>query len=195
MSDKNGRQIRILWLVAIFAFVLSFLSYTRSPPEDALFLQRLDFRGEEGQPMFRLSSPLPNPVVRGQELERSSNVYGLQFLDEEGNEMGGLGTIPSEKTGILCFDHETAEAMCFSKVRDSLQISLLNEPKAGAKVGEAGVTRLAIGLEKSEGIAYIVLTDNEGAPRIRLSVGENGEPKLEFWDANGELIESFPQRD
>jgi hypothetical protein len=115
-------------------------------------------------------------------------------MDEEGNEMGGLGTIPSAEAGILCFDHATAEAMCFSKVGDTLQISLLNKPKAGAKVGEAGATRLAIGLEKSEGPSFIILADNDGLPRLKLSVGEDGEPGIEFWDANGELIDSLPQR-
>jgi hypothetical protein len=192
MDDKIGRQIRILWLVAIFAFVLSFLSYTRSQSDDALSLHRIDFQGEEDRPIFRLSSPLPNPVVGGQEFPRSTNVYGLQFLDEEGNEMGGLGTIPSAKAGILCFDHDTAEAMCFTKVGDTLQISMLNEPKEGAQVGEAGTTRLAIGLEKSEGTAFIILADNEGLPRLKLSVGEEGDPKLEFWNANGEPIGSYP---
>jgi hypothetical protein len=195
MNDKNGRQYRFLWLVAIVALVLSFLSYTKIQAGDVLSVSRLNFTGQEDQTVFRLSAPLPNPIVGGEEFERSSKVYGLQFLDEEGNELGGLGTIPEVRAGIFCFDHETAEAMCITKVRDSLQISLLNEPAPGAKVGEAGATRLAIGLEKSEGTAFIILADNEGAPRIKLSVGEDGEPRLEFWDANGELIESFPQKE
>ena len=194
MNDNNGRQYRLLWLVALLALVLSFVSYSRTRGEDDIMsINQLNLTGPEDQTIFRLSAPLPNPIVRGEELQRSSKVYGLQFLDDEGNEMGGLGTIPDMKAGILCFDHETAEAMCFTKVQDSLRISLFNKPEEGTTLGEAGATRLSIGLDKSEGTAFIVLADNQGLPRIRMSVGEDGEPRLEFWDADGELIQSLPQ--
>jgi hypothetical protein len=114
-------------------------------------------------------------------------------MDEEGNEMGGLGTIPEARAGIFCFDYESAEAMCFTKVGDQLQISMFNRPNAGDPVGKAGAARLAIGLEGDQGEAFIVLADNAGDPRIRISVNRGGEPKLEFFDANGELIDSLPR--
>lgn len=45
-------------------------------------------------PVVRLTAAMPDPQVAGQTFPRSVVVSGLQFLDLDGNEMGGLGTIP-----------------------------------------------------------------------------------------------------
>lgn len=42
--------------------------------------------------------------------------------------------------------------------------------------------------------ATIVLSDSQGRPRIRLSVGETGNPKLEFLDESGKVTYKLPNQ-
>jgi len=40
--------------------------------------------------------------------------------------------------------------------------------------------------------ATVTLFDPNGRPRVRMAVGQDGEPKLEFLDASGNVLETLP---
>lgn len=58
--------------------------------------------------------------------------------------------------------------------------------------GEVGAQRLFVGRDQSN-TAAVVLSDPKGKPRLRLTVDSQGEPKVEFLDANGKVTQQLPQ--
>jgi hypothetical protein len=57
---------------------------------------------------------------------------------------------------------------------------------------EATVSRLIIG-KSSDKTSLITMNDGKGKPRIKMSVANNGNPKLDFLDENGKVIYSLPE--
>jgi hypothetical protein len=62
--------------------------------------------------------------------------------------------------------------------------------KTSAARGDNGVERMFIGSLNEE--AQIQLKDNKGVIRARLYVAPDGNARLEFLDANGNLVSSLP---
>ena len=56
---------------------------------------------------------------------------------------------------------------------------------------ELGTNRLFLG-KRRDNSAALVINDIKGKPRIRLIVGIDGEPKLEFLDAAGKVTQTLP---
>ena len=118
---------------------------------DTVSAHTLRIVDEQGHPRFVIGAPLPNPVVQGKELPRSSPVVGIQFLDKDGNETGGLAIIDRMQGAALCFDYSGGEAMCFTKARDYKGITLLDPPAAGRPAWRSG--EFARGTEPRQGNA------------------------------------------
>jgi hypothetical protein len=58
--------------------------------------------------------------------------------------------------------------------------------------GETPVNRLSIGRGRDKS-SIIQLSDAKGNSRLKISVEENGNPKLDFLDENGKVIYSLPE--
>ncbi len=56
---------------------------------------------------------------------------------------------------------------------------------------ELTTQRLFLG-KRRDNSTSLVISDIKGKPRIRLIVGADGEPKLEFLDVNGKVIQTLP---
>jgi len=138
---------------------------------------------EQGRPRFVIGAPLPNPMVQGKELPRSSPVVGIQFLDKEGNETGGLAIIDRVQGAALCFDYNGGEAMCFTKARDWKGITLLDPPAPGGQLGVAGNSRVELSLDK--GTPRLALSDKHGRDRLVLTIDNKGNAVIQTLDANG----------
>ncbi len=158
---------------------------------DTVSVHTLRVVDEQGRPRFVIGAPLPDPVVQGKELPRSSPVIGIQFLDAEGNETGGLAIIDRVHGAALCYDYNTGEAMCFTKARDYKGIVLLDPPAATAKVGIPGNSRVELSLDK--GVPRLALSDKNGKDRIVLSVDANDNPLIQTLDANGKPLVTLPK--
>ncbi|MBI3873339.1 MAG: hypothetical protein HY304_09730 [candidate division Zixibacteria bacterium] len=198
---KRGRSLErrvavLSWVSAVLVIalvVLAYYSQSRTKHLETLRVRRIDFVDEQGRSRLTVATPLPNPVVRGTEFPRSTNVYGLQFKDSLGNEVGGLGIEDNIKARMLCFDYETAEAMCLTKYQDEVEISMFNKPPASAAVGQTGAQRIAMGVSAAHKTAFLVLFDQSGRERIRLSVDSADVPRIALLDADGNLLYSIPQ--
>jgi hypothetical protein len=138
---------------------------------------------EQGHARFVIGAPLPNPVVQGKELPRSSPVVGIQFLDPNGNETGGLAIIDRVQGAALCFDYSGGEAMCFTKARDYKGITLLDPPAPGGQLGVAGNSRAELSLDK--GMPRLALSDKNGKDRLVLTIDNKDNPVIQTLDANG----------
>ncbi len=145
----------------------------------------------QGHARFVIGAPLPNPVIQGKEMQRSSPVVGIQFPDPNGNETGGLGIIDRVRGAALCFDYsdgEPGEAMCFTKARGYKGVTLLDPPAPGGQVGVAGISRIEMSL--NEGTPRLALSDKNGKDRLVLTITSNGNPLIETLDASGKAVAS-----
>lgn len=194
MGISNARN-RVVWLSLGILFATTGITFwghaaaqgsRQTQQFDTVSVRTLRVVDEQGRPRFVIAAPLPNPVVEGKQMPRSSPVVGIQFLDIEGNETGGLAIIDKVDGAALCFDYNTAEAMCFTKARNYKGITLLDPPVAKANLGEPGSTRLELSVDN--GLPRIALCDKQGKERIVLSLDASENPVIETLDAEGKPI-------
>ncbi len=140
-------------------------------------------------PVVRLTGAMPDPQVGGQTFPRSNVVAGIQFMDENGDEMGGIGTMVEDRRAMmLCFDHATAEAVCLTRFGENVTFSIMEPPAEGTEVGRTGPERFTFGVLPDEGLSYLRLLDREGRVRIRMEVDSEGRPVVETLDENGAVL-------
>ncbi len=196
-------KLSVLGLV-VAGFFLSVAIWTNSstraesstPSRNAAFetvsVRTLRVVDEQGRPRFVIAAPLPNPVVNGKEFPRSSAVTGIQFLGSDGNEQGGVAIIDSVHGAAVCFDYDTAEAMCMTKAKQYKGISIFDPPGKDAQVGVTGSQRMELSLD--EGQPRIVLSDSKGKDRIVLAIDAKDNPHVQVLDANGKPVYEVPQQ-
>ena len=129
----------------------------------------------------------------GKEFERSTDVYGIQFLDPEGNEVGGLGVEDSHNTRMLCFDYATAEALCLANSDTFVGMNIIGSPKPGASVGKPGPERISMGVTY-EGNSFLKLSDNNGKERIAFTIDAENIVRIKVLDENGIPIFQIPEK-
>ena len=198
-SFKSGMVSSLSQLFFLVAVIVVTVLVTRTVGQkkveeahfDSLTTQRLALADADGHPRLILAAPLPNPRVGGKEYPRSGPAYGFQFLDKDGNESGGLALLDNIGGGAICFDYTTAEALCLTKTRDSVYITMLDPPAENAKVGETGAERIVLSQEK--GNASIVLADRSGKDRIVLGVNKDGQTELKILDPDGHPVRVEPK--
>lgn len=196
---KDSTVSRLSQLFSLVAVIVVTVLATRTLGQkkseeahfDSLTTQRLTLADVDGHPRLVLAAPLPNPRVAGKEYPRSGAAYGFQFLDKDGNETGGLALLDNIGGGAICFDYTTAEALCLTKTRDSVYITMLDPPADNAKVGETGAARIA--LSQEGGNASIVLGDRSGKDRIVLGVDKDGQTELKILDSDGHPVRLEPK--
>ncbi len=173
--------VLVVWLVLLTVVVT--VLYTRASAEIAFTPNGFE------HPVVRLTGAMPDPQVGGQTFPRSNVVAGIQFMDENGDEMGGLGTILEDRRAMmLCFDHATAEAVCLTRFGENITFSIMEPPEDGAEVGRTGPERFTFGVLPDEGLSYLRLLDREGRVRIRMEVDSEGRPVVETLDENGAVL-------
>lgn len=131
--------------------------------EDSLTVRELTIVDAQGTPRVRIGAPLPDP--KG--LERKVKPVGLQFMDPEGKEIGGLVQIDSIGVHGLCFDSpEGYGAMCMGLEQGQPTITFRHDWKE----------RLTLGVDK--GVARILVHDAQGKARLRLEVDPDGTTRV-----------------
>ena len=129
----------------------------------SLTVRELTVVDEKGTPRVRIGAPLPDP--KG--LKRKVKPVGLQFMDPEGKEVGGLVQIDSIDVHGLCFDSpEGYGAMCMGLEQGQPTITFRHDWKE----------RLTLGVDK--GVARVVLHDAQGKPQLRLEVDPDGTKRI-----------------
>lgn len=161
-----------------------------------------DLVSPSGNVLMRFASPLPDPVLAGEEYARFREVHGIQLLAENGNEIGGFVVNPTDSVQALCFDYtdqdviaeqSISEAMCFAKLKKDLKIVLFDTMPVGKPVGSQVPERVVMGLESESGRSYFSLGDGAGNTRLKLSVTKSGEAQIQFFDEHGQETSRLPR--
>jgi len=155
--------VRPALLVALVVLGCATNPSSRQPLE-SLSVRELNLVDENGQTRLRLAAPFPDP--KG--LKRKVKPVGIQLLDAEGKEVGGLVMIDSIGVRGLCFDAAANyEAMCVGLEQGKPTVTFRDDWKE----------RLTLTVEG--GVARITLFDAEGKPKLQLTVDQDGTPRVE----------------
>lgn len=121
---------------------------------------------------------------------RNDQTVGIQHLESEnGDYFAGLlvwdrpnhssADISDKIDAIQQMPDEADRKAAFKKLRDR---------------GEFGTQRITVGKLRNK-TAMIELLDAKGKPRITISVGPNGDPRMSFLDENGKVTYTLPERE
>ena len=176
------------------------------PPEEGpeefetVRAERIDIVEPDGTRRLVLSNRarFPNPVLDGEELERSIKPAGMVHYDRDGSEMGGIAALdpdgPARWTAVV-FDYENSEAIGFSSRPRGEEgygagITIADRIPLDADMREVGTTGTSrVEIENEDGDAAVVLSDPAGNPRIRLYVGADGRAGVEVLSDEGEVVD------
>lgn len=208
MEDLRRELRRLTPRAATATVALAALGLTALKPADRevqsferVEAERIDIVGADGDRSLVLSNRerFPNPVIGGEEFERSIQPSGLVLYDGDGNEMGGFAALDVEGRGrraALIFDYRNSEAVGLSASgtadgeRYSTGLTLADRIPLDADIREVGTTGTPrLELNNDDGNASVVLNDPEGNPRIRLFVDSAGEAGVEMLDPEGRVVE------
>ena len=119
---------------------------------------------------------------------KQNQVVALQYIDNSKTRRAGLRVW--DRPGVpldQIFDRFKArnEVPKNSRAYDSI----VNEIKASAARGDNGIERMFIGSQDE--VAQIQLRDKQGKVKVKLYVDASGNPKLEFYNDKGEVINSL----
>lgn len=115
-------------------------------------------------------------------------VIGVRYVEESGQRSAGffVWERPEIDLNDLVSRLMEIQAMDEGPERDGAEDALYRE----GKMGPYWPTRLFAGRSK-DGAVEVRLHDVDGRARLRLAVDEDGDSKIEFIDANGEVTKSI----
>lgn len=172
-----------------------------SVDHERLVVRRIDVVDENGVIRAVLSGKLPDPIVDGTQLRRSFPVGGLVLYDHTGSERGGLGTgelADGEVIALSVLDHANNDAIGWGTQPDGTvglsmrqRNELVREPRLDNRLlVNPGPTRLNA-MVAADGTPSLVMSDDAGRARLRLTVTGEGHGAIEFLDEDGEVIHTF----
>lgn len=181
-----------------------------STNQEEITVQRINIVDESGVERLVIGSELPDPVVRGQRLERTIVPGGIIWHDEDGNESGGLALaqVPQWKDGgpegrvrMITFDftHQVTDAVRVGTYestdgevwRGGLTVYDRRPYKPGPVESSQGVERIFLGTKNGNG--QLVIHDPEGRERIRIGVDSESQAQVEILDEDGAISYSIPE--
>lgn len=223
------------WLklyVLVSACAIAVLAWRQAQPvdRDAAFgrirAERIDIVEADGTRKLVLSNQalLPDAVIAGETLPRSSRAPGILVYNEAGEEVGGWLFSATEKDGVpvayssltfdqyqqdqtlqLVYNDEEGHRLVGLRIKDRPDIPAGEHQRrlqAAMAMAEGSAREQAIAplrapdrlfVGKSGEKAALWLLDPEGKPRIKLVVDGDGEPSMEFLDAEGTVLDRLPR--
>lgn len=205
----NGIRCVKTMIAACIAVIVS-AGCEQSGPPDEITVKRINIVDESGEVRFVIAGDAPDPVVRGERIERSIKPAGLIWHDEDGNESGGLATapVPGWKDGgpagnvrMLTFDftHQITDAVRVGTYesddgkhwRGGLTVYDRRPYDPGPVESSQGKERIFLGTRNAN--AGLVIHDTEERERIRIGVDAQGNAVIEMLDEQGEVVHRLPE--
>ena len=200
--SSSQRFLAVYSGLLTFAFAATVLLGSSAPPRDATFdaitVRRLNIVEPDGTLRFVLSSKsdFPGTYIKGKEHPRPDRrTAGMLFLNDEGSEVGGLifggsrdarGEIESH--GHLSFDQYMATQVlalqAFEEGGERASRLVISDWRE--REGEIGRPRLVLGKDRDRSMG-IALKDSQGRNRLVLRIGADGNPIIQFFNADGKV--------
>lgn len=171
---------------------------------DEITVRRIHVVDETGEVRLMIAGDLPDPIVRGEQVERAVEPAGILWHDEDGNESGDLITSSTPDGGkqrAVIFDltHQPTDAVSLGTVESAdgerwmagLMIHDRNPYDPGPVETSQGKRRILLGTDNAN--AGLVILDPEERERIRIGVDPEGVPAFEILDENGDVVYRVPE--
>ncbi|WP_147444366.1 MULTISPECIES: hypothetical protein [Corallococcus] len=160
---KSARCIVLTFLAGLCACAAA----QQTPPggvHDSLDVRVLNIVDEQGRTRIRLGAPLPDP----QGMKRKYKAVGIQLLNAEGKEVGGIGMMDETNSRALCFDTEDGyESLCLGLFKEQPSVYLMVK----------GKDRISLSVDHD--VARVAVSDAEEKPRLLLTVDKDGKTHVE----------------
>lgn len=205
MSKVN--LIRSLGVACAAAIIAGGCAHSAQP--DEITVKRINLVDESGETRLVISGDLPDPVVRGERLERAITPAGILWHDEDGDESGGLAVTPvsrwqgasSGKVRMITFDFTnqitdavrlgTYESDDGQTWQGGLTVYDRRPFSPGPVESSQGKRRIYLGTQNED--AGLVILDSAERERIRIGVGRDGVAVIEILDEDGEVLYRLPE--
>lgn len=198
MDMPSFTKIALLCAIAV---VTAACRHQVMPSE--ITVQRINVIDESGEVRLVISGDLPDPMVRGERLERDISPAGLLWHDEDGNESGGLAVAHrdgvNQRMLIFDFTHQITDAIGMGTFESEdgefwsagmiVHDRLPYDP--GPVETSQGTRRIMLGTQNED--ASLVILDPQERERIRIGVDPNGVAVFEILDEDGEVVYRAPE--
>lgn len=177
-------------------------------PEE-ITVKRINLVDSSGETRLVISGDMPDPVVRGERIERAITPAGILWHDEDGDESGGLGIAPvpawhgapNGKVRMITFDftHQITDAVRLGTYESDdgtaweggLTVYDRRPFSPGPIESSQGIRRIYLGTQNED--AGLVILDSEERERIRIGVGQDDVAVIEILDEAGEVVYRIPE--
>lgn len=167
-------------------------------------VERINVVDGSGEVRLVIAGSLPDPVVRGEQLERAISPAGILWHDQDGNESGGIASAPvsggTQRMIVFDFTHQPTDAiglgtfetddgrtwMAGLRVFDRLPHS------PGPVQTSQGTQRIVLGTQNQN--AGLVILDPQERERIRIGVDPDGVALFEILDEEGRVVYRAPEQ-
>lgn len=202
MQTQLERDVRFLKIYAAVAtlvcavFILSAFAQARRQKFDEIDVERINIVEKDGRLRMVISNrERQHPgISNGKAIPRpDGRAPGMIFFNPKGDESGGLifeDNGPNGQFESLTFDKALSDQTVGLRHLESEDGSYF----AGMQVWDrpSGVQRVSVGRGRDR-VAAVMLSDANGKTRIRISVDDNGNPKMDFMDAAGRITYTLPR--
>lgn len=168
-----------------------------------LTVERINVVDAAGEVRLVIAGDMPDPIVRGEPVERTISPAGIIWHDEDGNESGGIATasFPGGTQRMIVFDftHQPTDAIGMGTYETDdgdtwmagLRIYDRNPDVPGPVTTSEGPQRIVLGTQNED--AGLVILDPQQRERIRIGVGPDGAAAIEILDENGLVVYRAPE--
>jgi hypothetical protein len=192
--------------VVALAVALMLIGCAPLPQSAEITVQRINVVDSDGVVRMVIAGDLPDPIVRGEQYERSIAPAGIIWHDDDGNESGGLAVarMPNEARGrFVTFDftHQPTDAVSMGTFESpegerwmaGLQVYDRLPYVPGRIETSQGVRRVMLGT--ANGDAGLTVLDPQERERIRIGVDPDGTASIEILDEEGQTVFRIPADD
>ncbi|MGD8495831.1 MAG: hypothetical protein PVF05_06535 [Gemmatimonadales bacterium] len=123
---------------------------------------------------------------------KQNQVVALQYLDNSRTRRAGL-RVWDRPTDVTMGEYLDVALRRMESEDEAERDSLRAVQRGMSADGGLGVERLFVGSQ--DRVAQVQIRDTRGRVRARLLVDENDAPRLEFLDADGEVVDRYPPAD
>ncbi len=157
--------------------------------ENAMDAQKITIVGKNGVPRICIASPAPDPKVDGVTYTRDTTLTGIQLMDCNGNELGGLGVSDDQRAAVFAFDYSKHEAVGMYAVdtpegNEACIFVNAKDEKAGM-MEQKKYSKAELKIEN--GLPVLAFKGKDGKPRIIIGLDENDNPVIKVLGKDGRM--------
>ncbi|NMD14659.1 MAG: hypothetical protein GYA78_04845 [Caldisericales bacterium] len=157
--------------------------------ESEINIQRITVSDKNMVPRVCIASPAPDPKVDGTIYKRDTTITGIQLMDCNGNELGGIGVMDDQRAAVFALDYSKHEAVgmyAFDTPEAGGACIFINGKDKKAEVmGSKKYSKAELKIENDSPV--LTFSGKDGRPRIIIGLDENDNPVIQVLGKDGQM--------